>query len=66
MSSRITPEMKEGMTPEVRKLVESGERWESAGNQISNAGKAMSGCGCFLTVFVTIPILVFCFILFGF
>ncbi len=38
-----------------------GEKMQDVGNSMQKTGNAMAGCGCLMTIFVTIPILIFIF-----
>lgn len=41
---------------------ERQKRAEELGEKVKKSGSAMVGCGCLLTLFVTIPILLFFFL----
>lgn len=36
---------------------------EEVGDAMQNVGNNMMGCGCLLTIFITIPIIIFVFLL---
>lgn len=42
---------------EKNKWERAGESMSNAGNSIMKTGGATAGCGCLLTIFVTIPII---------
>lgn len=52
----------EDMTEEEKanhdKWVRRGEKVTAAGNGMQKAGGAMMGCGCLMTLFITIPIII--------
>ncbi|GAF63632.1 hypothetical protein BTS2_0523 [Bacillus sp. TS-2] len=47
---------------ERNKWEERGEKLEKMGEGMQSAGSNMMGCGCLLTIIITIPILLFIFL----
>lgn len=40
------------------KWAETGEKMQAIGSSMQKTGNAMSGCGCLMTIFITIPIII--------
>lgn len=51
------------MSDDRNKWQELGKKLEDMGEGMQNAGSSMMGCGCLLTLFITIPIILFLFFL---
>lgn len=45
------------------KIYQAGVKMEKTGESMKEIGNGLSSCGCFLTIFVTIPILIILFLL---
>ncbi|NJP37181.1 hypothetical protein [Alkalicoccus luteus] len=41
---------------------ELGEKMQNVGKDMQKGGGALAGCGCLLTIFVTVPIILILFI----
>ncbi|WP_277679559.1 hypothetical protein [Gracilibacillus dipsosauri] len=47
----------------MNKLEQFSEKAAETGDTLNKVGNSMMGCGCLLTIFITIPILIFIFLL---
>ncbi len=49
------------VTKDTNRLQDIGKKMQQTGNNLQQSGKSISGCGCLMTLLITVPIIILLF-----